>query len=263
MYDPDSIPEWSGFRENFLNKPYIQQQQLYSWGIEKYTWADWAPIVANYYGIISQLDEAIGSVLQTLDELDAAKDTIVIFTSDHGDMCGSHRMMDKHYILYDDVVRVPMTIRWPDNGQKGVCEQFVYNFLDLAPTFLEALDLMEDAPGNLHGKSLVPFLTEEDARSIIWRDSIVSTYNGQQFGLYTQRMIRTQQWKYIWNLTDTDEFYDLHADPDELVNRIGDLAFTAVLKLLRVQLYEQLNKDEDPIVRNEWTRNQLLNGAKL
>jgi arylsulfatase A-like enzyme len=263
LYDPNNIQEWPGFRETFINKPYIQHQQLYSWGVEDYTWADWAPIVARYFGIISQLDEAIGSVLLMLEELEAVQDTIVIFTADHGDMCGSHRMMDKHYILYDDVVRVPMIIRWPRKDKIGVCEQFVYNFLDLAPTLLEALNLEKEDPGNLHGMSLVPFISGLENSSIPWRDSIVSSYNGQQFGLYTQRMIRNYQWKYIWNPTDIDELYDLSTDPAELLNLINQQLFADIVKQLRRQLYEQLVKDEDALVANDWMRNQLLNGAKL
>jgi arylsulfatase A-like enzyme len=275
MYDPAEVPVWSSFKETFINKPYIQRQQLYNWGVEEYTWENWAPIVARYYGIISQLDEAISTIFRTLEELGAAENTIVIFTADHGDMCGSHRMMDKHYILYDDVVHVPLLIRWPSQWQGGVsCNQFVYNFLDLPPTLLEILDLNKYNPGNLQGRSLVSLLSgkENSTQEIAcndntvlpnWRDSIVSSYNGQQFGLYTQRMIRTNHWKYIWNPTDTDEMYDLCNDPDELHNRIGDPEISHVISSLRHKLYLQLSVDEDALVANEWMRHQLLHGAKL
>lgn len=268
MYDPAAVPEWDGFRETFAGKPYIQRQQLYSWGIERFGWDDWAPIVARYYGVISQLDEAIGRVLAALETCGAAEDTVVIFTADHGDMCGSHRMMDKHYILYDDVVRVPLVIRLPDWRQGSetgrVCDRFVYNFLDLAPTLLELLNLPDADPGNLQGRSLVPLLKGGDGSAGgDWRDAVVSTYNGQQFGLYNQRMIRTERWKYIWNPTDIDEMYDLHADPAELDNRIGRWAHDAVVTELRRRLYEQLTADGDPLVGNEWMRRQLLEGAKL
>jgi arylsulfatase A-like enzyme len=263
LYDPAEIPEWEGFRETFEGKPYIQRQQLYSWGIEDFTWDNWAPIVARYYGVISQLDDAVGRVLKALDELAAANDTIVIFTADHGDMCGSHRMMDKHYILYDDVVRVPMIVRLPDQREAGrVCHDFVYNFLDLPPTLLELLELNGPDSEKLQGRSLVPLLTG-NSELLPWRDSVVSTYNGQQFGLYTQRMIRTMDWKYIWNATDTDELYDLQADPAELENRIGRLENSEIIKELRGRLYEQLAADGDAIVNNEWMIRQLLNGSKL
>jgi len=260
MYSPADMRPWPGFGDTFEGKPYIQRQQLHSWGVESYEWADWAPIVARYYGVVSQLDDAIGLVLRALDQLGAADDTLVVFTADHGDMCGSHGMMDKHYIMYDDVVRVPMVVRWGGALPAGaVCDRFAYGFLDLAPTFAEAAGL--DRPERLHGASLLPLLQgAEKAGS--WRDAVVATYNGQQFGLYCQRMIRTDRWKYVWNLTDVDELYDMGADPGELVNRIGDARLAGIVSELRRRLYEALRADGDGF-DNEWTRRQLLEGRKL
>ncbi|SFS68201.1 sulfatase-like hydrolase/transferase [Paenibacillus sp. BC26] len=264
MYDPDEIPEWHGFRETFVGKPYIQQQQLVSWGVENYTWDDWAPVVARYYGIISQLDEAIGRILEALEQKGAAENTVVIFTADHGDLCGSHRMMDKHYILYDDVVRVPLMISWPGQLQAGAAnDDFVYNLLDLGPTVLELAGVTDNPPFKFHGQSIVPLLHVSAPQGAGWREEIVASYNGQQFGLYTQRMIRTQTWKYIWNLTDTDELYHMQSDPAELINLIGESEHADVVVDLRKRLYNRLAADEDPVVSNEWTRRQLLNGAKL
>lgn len=257
MYDPWSVEEWPAFKETFENKPYIQQQHLHYWGVENLTWSDWAPIVARYYGIISQLDEAIGRVLEAVKD----NNTIIIFTADHGDMCGSHRMMDKHYVLYDDVVRVPFIIRTPDcMSVNRICHEFVYSFLDLAPTLLELSGLSDKASCTFHGSSLAPLL-RDGGELKDWRDSVVSTYNGQHFGLYNQRMIRTNKWKYIWNLTDIDELYDLELDPFELVNRVRDLDGSEVLQALRRQLIEQLRKDEDGVVvNNERMARHLLDG---
>ncbi|MCD6520055.1 MAG: sulfatase-like hydrolase/transferase, partial [Anaerolineae bacterium] len=113
MYPPEEIPPWGSFAEEFSAKPYIQQQQLLNWGIEHLTWREWAEYVSRYLGIISQIDDAILQVLQALDERGLAAETIVIYTTDHGDACGGHRMIDKHYIMYEDVVHVPLVIRWP------------------------------------------------------------------------------------------------------------------------------------------------------
>ncbi|TLS53242.1 DUF4976 domain-containing protein [Paenibacillus antri] len=263
MYAPEAIKPWPGFEETFAGKPYIQRQQLYNWGVERYTWADWSPIVARYFGVVSQLDDAIGRVLGALDDLGAADDTLLVFTSDHGDMCGSHRMMDKHYVLYDDVVRVPMAMRWPRALPQGtVLDRFAYNFLDLAPTFLELLELEADASvrAGFHGRSLAPLLSGRPDPS--WREDVVATYNGQQFGLYTQRMIRTERWKYVWNLTDVDELYDVQADPGELENRIGETELADTVRGLRVRLHETLRRDGDGF-DNEWMRRQLVEGRKL
>jgi arylsulfatase A-like enzyme len=259
MYRPEDIPQWKGFNETFANKPYIQKQQLHSWQIQDFTWEDWAPIVSRYYGIISQVDDAIGKVLETLVQFGAADGTVVIFTSDHGDMCGSHRMMDKHYILYDDVVKVPLIIKHPGMGPAQIREEFVYNMLDLPPTLLDMLDL--PPPSFFHGRSLLPLLNREAVED--WRTDIVSTYNGQQFGLYTQRMQRTAKWKYIWNTTDIDELYNLEQDPAELTNLIYEERHAELVREYRKTLYERLFKEGDGLVQNEWIRNQLLQNNKL
>lgn len=262
MYRPEEVPEWGSFRETFAGKPYIQRQQLLNWGIENYTWKEWAPIVARYFGIISQLDDAVGRLLQRLEELGMAEDTLVVFTSDHGDLCGGHRMFDKHYILYEDVVKVPMIVRWPTAIPEGTrCDRFVYNLLDLPPTLLELCGAAAPENHRFHGESLVPLLFGDSPRS--WREEVVATYNGQQFGLYTQRMIRTDRWKYIWNHTDVDELYDLEADPHELHNVAGHPLSREVLQDLRRRLYEILLRDGDGLVRNSWMKAQLLEGRKL
>jgi arylsulfatase A-like enzyme len=260
MYKPEDMQPWDGFAETFDNKPYIQRQQLLNWRVEDYTWEDWAPIVARYFGVISQMDEAIGLVLEELDRLGAAGNTFVIFTSDHGDLCGSHRMMDKHYVLYDDIVRVPLIIRWPERLRPGTrIDQFVYNHLDVPPTILEAID--RNIPEFFHGRSLWPLLQGNSVHD--WRNEVVATYNGQQFGLYTQRMIRGDRWKLVWNTTDIDELYDLHEDPGELNNLIHEPVCQPIVKLYRERLYCLLKQTGDKLVDNTWVKDQLLNNHKI
>lgn len=258
MYAADQIPAWGSFAETFQNKPYIQRQQLSNWGISEMTWEEWAPTVAHYFAIISQYDDAVGRVLSALDELGLRENTIVVYTSDHGDMTGSHRMIDKHYVMYDDVVRVPLAVSGPGIA-KQTREEFVCNTLDLAPTILDALGLK--MYGGLHGRSLMPLLSGEGAPE--WPREAVSTYNGSQFGLYCQRMIRTREWKYIWNLTDIDELYDLRSDPFELTNRIGNADTYEIRKDLKRRLYERLKERNDPLLRGPWLEPQLLEHGSL
>lgn len=94
-YDPASVPRWSAFDDRLIGKPYIQRQQRLNWAVEDWTWSDWAPVVARYYAIISQLDDAIGRLLAALAATGQEQDTLVVYTADHGDLCGSRRMMDK------------------------------------------------------------------------------------------------------------------------------------------------------------------------
>ena len=255
MYDPKEIPPWDGFGDPFVNKPYCHRQQTLSWGTQDMTWDDFAPMAARYYGLISQLDDAIGRILDTVRECGAWDDTIIVFTSDHGDLCGSHQMLDKHYVLYDDVCRVPLIVRAPGVSAR-VCDRFVSNALDLPYSIVRWLNL--SASEVEHGRMLP--LTEEDDASA--RETITSTGNGQQFGLYSTRMIRDDEYKYVWNLTDVDELYCLTDDPGEKVNLIGRRDQAQRVASMRRLLYEELRSHGDPFVGSDWIRRQLLDGQK-
>ena len=256
MYDPESIPPWDGFGDSFEHKPYCHRQQTLSWATDELTWNDdFRYMVARYYGVVSQLDQAIGRILDALERTGQKDDTIVAFTSDHGDMCGSHQMLDKHYVLYDDICRVPLMVRHPGYAPR-TCDRFVSNCLDLPYSFIDWLGL--EHPRVEHGRSL-PLEAWQDAAA---RGAIVSTSNGQQFGLYSTRMIRDDRYKYVWNLTDVDELYDLETDPGEKVNRIAEPDQQDRIAAMRRALYEELASHGDRFVGSEWIRRQLLEGRK-
>lgn len=114
MYPPETIPPWPSYPDPLVGKPYAQAQQLRTWKLEDWDWNKWAGLVSRYLGEISLLDNQIGRVLAKLEEMNVADNTLVIYTTDHGDMCGGHGMIDKHFVMYDDVVHVPLIMRWPD-----------------------------------------------------------------------------------------------------------------------------------------------------
>ena len=257
MYDPGEIEPWPSFAETFAGKPYIQRQQLVSWGIEDWSWDQWRPIVARYLGEITLLDAQVGRVLGALDELGLAGNTLVVYTCDHGDLCGGHRMIDKHYVMYDDVVRVPLFARWPSVIEPGsLSDDFVCTSLDLARTFVEVAGA--PVPAEFQGESLLPVFRGEGNG----RQSILAVYYGNQFGLYSQRMVRTRAWKYVWNPTAEDELYHLEADPAELRNRAADPACASKLRSMRRLLVDWLEATGDPVL-NTWTKRQLLEGRKI
>lgn len=255
MYKAEEVPKWAGFDDTFENKPYIQRQMVQNWGYENLTWEDWSQCAARYYACISQADDAFGQVMKAAEKQE--DDTVIIYTADHGDMCGSHRMLDKHYIMYDDVVHVPFIMKWKDHFVPRRSDDFVHNFLDLHATILE---LAGAVPGEVtDGQSLIKQLEGIDQG----RKHAISTYNGQQFGLYNQRMIRNAEYKYIWNLTDVDEFYDMKKDPGELKNEIYNPEYAEVIAQMRKDLYEELKKCEDRLLRSPAAPRQLLEGKKI
>ncbi len=245
MYDPADIEPWLGFGDTFESKPDIQRRMLGAWGVENWTWEKWAPIVARTLGLITQFDHEIGRVLAALDRFGLADNTLVAYTSDHGDMCGSHGMVDKHFVMYDDVVRVPLILRHPDLSAGTVRDDFLSNAIDLPSTFCVAAGI--EPPATFTGQSLLEPTGRED---------IFATYSGNQFGAYSQRMVHDRRWKFVWNLTDINELYDLETDPGELINRIGDPSAAAELARLKQRMISWLESVQDPML-NCFTRKQL------
>jgi arylsulfatase A-like enzyme len=258
MYPPESIPPWPNFGDPLEGRPIVQRQQLRTWKIDDWTWEDWAPIVGRYLGEISLMDAQIGRVLAALDELGLAENTLVVYTTDHGDECGSHGMIDKHFVMYDELVRVPLIARWPGRIAPGSeCDSFVSHEIDLASTFCEVAGA--SIPETFCGQSLLPLM---DGASDNGRQDILSAYHGNQFGLFSQRMMRDRRWKYVWNPTAEDELYDMVGDPYELTNRAGDPSCADELARLRLRLVDWMQETNDPLC-NEWILTQLREGLSL
>ncbi len=256
MYNPDDIELWDGCGDSFENKPYIQKQQTISWGLENKTQSDWRTVIARYYGMVSQIDDSVGIVLSALEECGQLEDTVIMYLSDHGDTCGSHGMMDKHYILYDDVVRVPFIVCGKGIANSEIQELVSIGF-DLAPTVDELFNVKSP---DAVGRSLVPMLKGEKPEG--WRQFINASSNGQQFGFFNQRMLRGERYKYIWNLTDIDEFYDLVTDPGEKVNLIYEKEYSDIISDYRIKLLNLLKEQGDPFMNGGWLEGQLSNGRK-
>lgn len=250
MYD--RALKWGGFDDPLTGKPYIQRQQIFNWKNGSKSWEDWEPIVRKYYAQISELDHHIGQMIGSLKDLGIKDETTIVFTSDHGDMCGDHKMFDKHYVLYEDVIHVPLIVK-PANGTcrhvpRRTGEYTMHN-LDLGPTLME-LNHIDPSGTGLHGISFTDVLSGSSGV----RREAVSSLNGAQFGLFTQRCIKTDRWKYIWNAADTDELYNLCDDPWETDNLIHESALTEVIGSLRARLLEVLCREGDPfcLVSRQW-----------
>ena len=251
LYPPEQILPWPGFNDPLEGKPFIQKKMRQSWQIEGWPWQRWAPTVARYLGEISLLDAQVGRLLAELDRLGLAENTLVVYSCDHGDLCGSHGMIDKHNVMYDDVLRVPLLMRWPGHIPAGARpEGFTSHAIDLASTLLSAAGV--PIPATFTGLNLLPQAQGLEAG----REDIFASYHGSQFGLYSQRALRDRRWKYVWNATAEDELYDLEGDPGEIHNRAGDPACYAELTRLRARLLWWMESIHDPLV-NLWTRTQL------
>ena len=165
----------------------------------------------------------VGEVVSTLKELDLYEDTAIIFTADHGDMAGSHGLMNKGAYMYDETYRIPLLLKRPGTGEASRNGSFVH-LMDVTATCLHLMTGAEQdslSGRSLHGQSLLPLAAGEAE----WPRSMhYAQYHGDPWGHYSSRMVTDGRWKLVWNLTDLCELYDLENDPHELENRFYDPA---------------------------------------
>ncbi|MHC4500620.1 MAG: sulfatase-like hydrolase/transferase, partial [Planctomycetota bacterium] len=112
-------------------------------------------LIARYWGLVTEVDSCVGGILNTLDDLRLADNTIVVYTSDHGDMMGAHGMVTKG-VMYEEAARVPWLMSVPSLGRKQHIIEQPVSHIDLVPTLLELM--RSKSPDSLQGQSLVPLM---------------------------------------------------------------------------------------------------------
>ena len=204
-----------------------------------------------YFGCNSYCDAQIGRVLEAVDRHTPA--ATVIHTSDHGDMLSSHGLFGKGPAMYEEVVRIPLIIRSPERAPGGVASGGLVSHIDLVPTILELHGL--DIPPLLQGRSLVRQMADPLLKT---RDAVFLEFNRFEvdhdgFGAFAPiRCASDGRFKLSLNLLETDEFYDLQADPMEMKNLISE-GSEECERLFR-ELTAWMNSTRDPLRGPHWLR---------
>lgn len=184
---------------------------------------------AKYAAMIESMDDSVGTVLDTLDRLKLADNTIVVFYSDNGGHAGATSnapLRGSKGMLYEGGIRVPMAVRWPGVAAPGsVCEEPVIG-IDLYPTLLEATKTKRPAKAQLDGSSLIPLLKDAEARlfrpALYWHFPAYlqgSTRRHGPFRTTPSGAVRMGDWKLIEYFDDgTLELYNLTKDMGETSN---------------------------------------------
>jgi arylsulfatase A-like enzyme len=198
-------------------------------------------VMAHYYGYCTMMDDMLGELLDKLEETGQADNTLVIFTSDHGELCGDHGLYAKGIAPFDGAYRIPFVARWPEGIKNpGRTVDEIVNLCDFSPTLTELADAEPTADPS--GKSMVPFLRDETPTD--WPDAFYNQCNGVECYI-TQRMVRTHKWKLVYTPTNVDELYDLENDPHEMVNLIDDPKLEEVKKELFIKLWRKATEERD------------------
>jgi arylsulfatase len=188
--------------------------------------------IANYYAMVEIIDENVGRLLDALDCTGQAENTLVLFTSDHGHMLGEHGLENKGCRFYEELVRVPLIVRWPGTIAPGRRFDQPTPLLDLAPTLAE---LTGCEPGPTQGKSLRTLLIDNDPTGLserVIRCEFYDTLDATFFKpdapphtpCYATMTLIGPHKIVVYHGREYGELYDLAADPDEKINLWDDPA---------------------------------------
>jgi arylsulfatase A-like enzyme len=248
LYDPSKINEYGIFRDNLQDKPEIYKNMNQPIASEQgklivpsvFPWQQWQELLAKAYAQTTMIDDAALSILKTLDELEMTDNTLVIWTSDHGDALASHGgMFDKGSFMTEETVRIPLALRYPKKLEKGLrCPNLVSN-LDIVPTILGCAGSTEK--GIFDGQDLFTQIDTPGRQELL-----LESYGQGYRDTKRSRTLVTESYKYTRNEDDIDELYNLEKDPYELVNLHNDPNSQTCKKQLAHRLKLQLIATKDP-----------------
>lgn len=205
--------------------------------------------MAVYYGMISFMDKEIGRILDKLDELGIADNTIVVFSTDHGHFIGQHGLIAKGPFHYEDMLKLPFIVRWPGQVPANTSSDALQSLVDLAPTFLSASG--QKVPGEMQGVNQLGVWqgSEEQAR-----DYILCENRHNPVMPHLRTYVNERYKITVYREADYGELFDLRADPNEL-NNLWDEPEAQGIKL------ELLHKFMQASLKTEPTRMPRIAGA--
>jgi arylsulfatase A-like enzyme len=250
MYTPETILPYGNYYDCLENKPesykYEHNKGLHNGDgnmiiPNPIPWEIWQKDLACCYAHISLVDAAGGMLLDKLEQLSMSKDTLVIWTADHGDGVASHGgHATKGPFMSEELYRIPFAVRW--TGEINPCQtsSCLISSLDIAPTILDVAKTGFNR--QVDGQSLLDIFR---GRMDYLRDSQMCEFNGLHEPGYFGRMLLTDRFAYVATQNDIDELYDLYKDPYRLVNLADNKEMSVLRDELRAKLFEWVEKTGD------------------
>ncbi len=217
----------------------------------------WKKLNAIYHGLVAQVDKAVGGILATLDEMGLRDNTIIVFTSDHGEMMSSHGMFAKQY-MYEESARVPWLMSVPGMTEKQEIYHEPVSHIDLVPTLLELMGKPEKA-GALPGKSLVSRIAGKESRQqdvfVEWNPNRVHYVERTELATpeeierikkeHVRTVVTPDGWKLCLSDTDKHQLFNLEQDPLETTNLYGQPEVQEVVDRLTKKILDWQKQVKD------------------
>ncbi|WP_282135720.1 sulfatase family protein [Seonamhaeicola maritimus] len=196
----------------------------------------------GYFGMVKCIDDNVGRLLKFLDDNNLADNTIVVFTSDHGDLMGEHRRHNKG-LPYETSAKVPFVIRYPKKIDKGITIQKALTMVDFAPTVLGLMNMPQIPESEGLNASNDLANTTKD----LIDDRI--TYITSSAGNWVCGL--NNRYKLVLSKKDSPWLFDLVIDPDEIVNFYNQKGYEQISKEIKSELIRQLKTYNDPVLKSK------------
>lgn len=253
----DQLTAWRdafGPKDAEFHEANLVADDLVRWKYQRYA--------KNYLRCVKGVDESVGTLMETLQDLDLDENTVVIYSSDQGFYVGDHGWYDKRW-MYEESLKMPFIIKWPGTIAEGSRDRtHMIQNLDYAETFLDIAGA--PIPADMQGRSLVPLLKGESPSD--WRQSIYYHYYEYPSVHMVPRHygVRAEKYKLMhFYQFDEWEFYDLENDPDELTNQYDNPAYAEQIDELKQELARLRRYYEDDsdvkVMPVEWQRRMRSN----
>ena len=207
LYDPNSIGEPPNYDVTFRDKPrrVVERVNYYElWNLPEEMIRR---SIAAYFGFVSYMDHCVGQLIAAIDEAGLTDDTIIVYSSDHGEMLYKNGICEKH-TFFEDAVRIPLIVSQPGVVPAGIRSNALISNIDFLPTILAMAGV--NVPPSVEGKDMRPTFAGESIQDCVYAEYYHS--------LDPCRMVRDGRYKYIHTEEDICELYDIVNDPLEQVN---------------------------------------------
>lgn len=245
-HGPDTVR--SPYNTMFKHQKYTQPRSakksdkgLPSWGQKNKTSFN----QSRYYGMVKCIDDNVGRIVKFLKESGLLDNTIVVFTSDHGDLRGEHSRHNKG-VPYEGSAKIPFVIRWPKKIKAGTIVPQALDCTDFLPTILALMGA--ETAGKEQGRDASKLFTEAKTPAG-WNDITFMRSGGASDRAWVAAV--TSRYKLVYCAKDDPWFFDLEKDPDELVNNFQNSNYRDVIAKMARGLLEYGKKFNDPRVSNE------------
>ena len=238
QYDVETMPLSENVHDDLTGRPGIYRKSARVWS--QMTDHQRREAAACYYASITEIDQQFGRILARVEEAGQMDNTLVVLTSDHGELLGAHGMYCKNFSAYEEIYNIPLIMTGPGMAE-GVTTSARVGSHDLCPTLLDLAGCATIE--NEDSRSFAPVLQDPQTHETAYTTGYAEYFGGRM--ILTQRIVWDRPWKFVFNGFDFDELYNLEDDPGEMNNLAEQADYTDQLRAMTALMWQKIEATGD------------------